>query len=124
MGQTRVSAAQRLRDLAKGLSARSKIASYPTCKRVTVFGRCNSKVLALTRRGVSAALCAQYILDLREIVEQHKLIVLHPHPFTVPSFVATNPLTILICQPIPRIAAWLGRDGGEQSRTRWDGLGQ
>ena len=62
------------------------------CK-ATVLGRCDGEVLALTRRGASVTLRAQYILDLREIVEQHELILLHPHPFTVPSFVATNPLT-------------------------------
>jgi hypothetical protein len=49
------------------------------CKRVTGIRCCYSEVIALTRWGVSAALCAQYILDLREIVEQHKLILLHPH---------------------------------------------
>jgi hypothetical protein len=49
------------------------------CKRVTGMRCCDSEGLALTRQSASAALCAQYILDLREIVEQHKLILLHPH---------------------------------------------
>ena len=36
---------------------------------------------ALAHRGVSAAPCAQYISDLREIVEQYELTLLHPQPY-------------------------------------------
>jgi hypothetical protein len=55
--------------------------TYNSCKGITVLGRCGGEVLALTRRGDSATLRAQYILDLGEIVEQYELILLHPQPY-------------------------------------------
>jgi hypothetical protein len=63
------------------------------CKRVTVLERRDGDVLALACRGVSAALSARYKSGLEARIEQHELILLHPHP-TVPSYAATNPLTI------------------------------
>jgi hypothetical protein len=63
------------------------------CKRVTVLERRDGDVLALACRGVSAALSARYKSGLEARREQHELILLHPHP-TVPSYTATNPLTV------------------------------
>ena len=48
------------------------------CKGVTALGRCGGEVLALARWGGSAMFRAQYISDLREIVEQYELILLYP----------------------------------------------
>jgi hypothetical protein len=64
-----------------------------SCKRVTVLERRDGDVLALACRGVSTALSARYKSGLEARREQHELILLHPHP-TVPSYAATNPLTL------------------------------
>jgi hypothetical protein len=66
--------------------------------------RCDSEVLALAYWSVSAALSARYKLALEARREQYELILLHPY-LTVPSYAATNPLTILIRQPTCRVAA-------------------
>jgi hypothetical protein len=63
------------------------------CKRATVLKRRDGDVLALACRGVSVALSARYKSGLEARREQHELILLHPHP-TVPSYAATNPLTL------------------------------
>jgi hypothetical protein len=58
--------------------------------------RRDGDVLALACRGVSVALTARYKSGLEARREQHELILLHLHP-TVPSYAATNPLTVSIC---------------------------
>jgi hypothetical protein len=52
------------------------------------------EVLALACRGVSAALSARYKSGLEARREQHELILLYP-PRTVPSYAATNTLTLI-----------------------------
>jgi hypothetical protein len=60
---------------------------YDCCKRVTVLER--RDVLALACRGVSAALSARYKSGVEARIEQHELILLHPHP-TVPPLHTTT----------------------------------
>jgi hypothetical protein len=72
--------------------------------------RRDGDVLALACRGVSTALSARYKSGLEARREQHDLILLHPHP-TVPSYAATNLLTILIRLPTCRVVAQLGDNG-------------